>query len=77
MPTLPPPSSKHILRSHKDQITSLYVSDDNERLYSGDTTGLIVLSATRTLRALVSWKAHEQSVLAAKEWVGVDRYIVS
>lgn len=77
MPATPPPSPKHILRSHRDQITSLYLSDDNERLYSGDITGLVVLTATRTLRALVSWKAHKNAILAAKEWEGVDRYIIS
>ena len=77
MPSPPPPSPKHILRSHRDQITSLHVSVDNERLYSGDITGLVVLTATRTLRALVAWKAHVNAVLAVEEWEGADRYIVS
>ena len=77
MPAPPSPSPKHILRSHRDQITSLYISDDNERLYSGDITGLVDLTATRTLRTLVAWKAHASSILAAKEWEGVDRYIIS
>ena len=77
MPSPPPPSPKHILRSHRDQIASLYISNDNERLYSGDVTGLVVLTATRTLRALVSWRAHSSAILAAREWEGVDRYIIS
>jgi len=77
MPTPPPPSPKHILRGHKDQITSLHISCDNETLYSGDITGLVILTATRTLRALVSWKAHQSAILAVKEWKGVDRYIIS
>lgn len=77
MPVPPPPSPKHILRGHRDQITSLYISDDNERLYSGDIVGLTVLTATRTLRALVAWKAHANAILAMKEWEGVDRYIIS
>jgi WD40 repeat protein len=77
MPAPSPPSPKHILRSHRDQITSLHLSDDNERLYSGDITGLVVLTATRTLRTLVLWKAHTNGILAVKEWEGVDRYIIS
>ena len=77
MPIPPPPSPKHILRSHKDQITSLHISRDNETLYSGDITGLVVLTATRTLRALASWKAHQNAILSVKEWEGVDRFIIS
>ena len=77
MPDPPPPSPKHILRSHKDQITSVYFSVDNETLYSGDITGLVVLTATRTLRTLVSWKAHENAILAVREWESVKRYIIS
>jgi hypothetical protein len=75
VPSSAPP--KHILRSHGDQIASLYISDDNERLYSGDITGLVALTATRTLRALVSWKAHANAILTVKEWEGVGRYIIS
>jgi len=77
MPAPPPPSPKHILRSHRDQVTSLHISDDNERLYSGDITGLVVLTATQTLRALASWKAHVNAILIVKEWEGVDRYVIS
>ena len=77
MPAPPPPLPKHILRSHRDQINSLYLSDDNERLYSGDIAGFVVLTATRTLRALVSWKAHTNAILTVKEWDGADRYIIS
>ena len=73
----PPPSPKHILRNHRYQITSLHISDDNERLYSGDITGLVVLTATRTLRALATWKAHVSAILAVREWEGVDRYVIS
>ena len=77
MPAPPPPSPKHILRSHKDQITSLYISGDNETIYSGDIVGLVVLTTTRTLRALVSWKAHQNAILAVKEWESTEQHIIS
>ena len=77
MTSPPPPSPKHTLRSHKAQITSLHISDDNETLYSGDIAGLVVLTATRTLRTLVSWKAHENAVLTVKEWKTFDQHIIS
>ena len=77
MPAPPPPSPKHILRSHRDQITSLHISDDNERLYSGDITGLVVMTATRTLRTLVAWKAHANAILTVKEWEGIYPYVIS
>ena len=77
MPTPPSPSPKPILGSHRDQIASLHISDDNETLYSGDITGLVASTATRTLRALVAWKTHVNAILAVKEWEGVDQYIIS
>lgn len=48
----------------------MYFSDDNERLYSGDAEGNVVVTSTRTLRPVALWKAHEDSVLGVQEWEG-------
>jgi WD40 repeat protein len=64
----PPPTPSHILRSHTAEITSLSLSDDNERLYSTDASGTVVISSTRTTRPIASWKAHTASILGAEEW---------
>lgn len=62
----PPPFS--IGRFHSKQINALYISEDNERLYSGDSEGLVVCTLTRTFRALVSWQAHKEGILTLAEW---------
>lgn len=64
----PPPSPAHILRSHTQSVSVLAFSDDNERLYSGDASGTVVITSTRTLRSLVSWKAHTDSLLGVQEY---------
>ncbi|KAH9972079.1 WD-40 repeat-containing protein [Lactifluus volemus] len=62
----PPPL--HIIRSHHSPINALFVSGDNERIYSGDLSGLVVITSTRTLRSLASWRAHTTGLLGVEEW---------
>jgi WD40 repeat protein len=62
------PSPIHLLRSHTAQLTALAFSDDNERIYSGDASGLVVVTSTRSLRAIASWKAHSNGLLGVEEW---------
>jgi hypothetical protein len=63
-----PPSPSHLLRSHSIQLSALAISDDNERIYSGDASGLVVVTSTRSLRAIASWKAHTNGLLGVEEW---------
>jgi ASTRA-associated protein 1 len=62
----PPPL--HIIRSHGPAISSLFISSDNERIYSGDISGLVVITSTRSFRPLASWKAHTDGLLGVEEW---------
>jgi len=62
----PPPL--HIIRSHSSAVSSLFISDDNERIYSGDISGLVVITSTRSFRPLASWKAHTDGLLGVEEW---------
>ncbi|OBZ72030.1 ASTRA-associated protein 1 [Grifola frondosa] len=71
----PPPSPSHILRGHIAQVNALWFSDDNERLYSGDAAGAIVITSTRTLRPLAAWNAHTDGILGVQELE--DRVITS
>ncbi|KZP31812.1 WD40 repeat-like protein [Athelia psychrophila] len=64
----PPPSPSHILRSHTTSLSALAFSPDNERIYSGDASGLVIITSTRSLRAIASWKAHTEGVLGIEEW---------
>jgi len=66
--SLPPPAPIHLIRSHTAAISALWISDDNERIYSGDFSGLVVITSTRSLRPLASWKAHTDSLLGIQEW---------
>ncbi|EGN98932.1 hypothetical protein SERLA73DRAFT_168506 [Serpula lacrymans var. lacrymans S7.3] len=70
----PPPSPVHLLRSHFSPVNVLSFSNDNERLYSGDTSGLVVITSTRSLRAIASWKAHSDGLLGVEEW---DAHIIT
>ncbi|KAG2343527.1 WD-40 repeat-containing protein [Suillus weaverae] len=65
---LPSPSPTHLLRSHSNAVSTLFISTDNERLYSGDGAGQVVITSTRSLRPLTSWKAHTDSLLGVEEW---------
>ncbi|KAF9039678.1 WD40 repeat-like protein [Hymenopellis radicata] len=64
---LVPPPPIHILRTHTAPVTALFISGDNERIYSGDFAGWVICTLTRTLRPVVSWKAHEDGLLGVQE----------
>ena len=64
----PPPTPQHILRSHSSPISALSVSGDNERIYSGDASGKVVVTSTGSLRAITQWNAHTDSILGVEEW---------
>ncbi|KAI0635762.1 WD-40 repeat-containing protein [Trametes polyzona] len=66
----PPPTPKHLIRSHAAQVNVLWISDDNERIHSGDAAGTIVITSTRSLRAIATWKAHTDGLLGVQEWEG-------
>ena len=68
MSTPPSPTPKHLLRSHGAPVSVVWISDDNERIYSGDAAGTVVATSTRTLRALATWKAHTDGLLGVQEW---------
>ena len=80
MPAPPPPTAaaaaplaptpKHLLRTHGAPVNALWLSDDNERVYSGDAAGTVAVASTRTLRALAVWRAHADGVLGVQEWGG-------
>ncbi|PFH53085.1 hypothetical protein AMATHDRAFT_188211 [Amanita thiersii Skay4041] len=65
---LPPPSPSHLLRSHSSPVNALYISQDNERIYSGDGSGTVLITSTRTLRAITKWNAHTEGILGIEEW---------
>ncbi|KIY68080.1 WD-40 repeat-containing protein [Cylindrobasidium torrendii FP15055 ss-10] len=62
-----PPPPSHILRGHLDSVTCLSISDDNERIYSGDSGGRVICTSTRTLRPILSWQAHDDALLGVQE----------
>lgn len=70
----PPPSPSHLLRTHSEPVNAVWFSKDNERLYSGDAQGHVVITSTRTLRSLASWKAHDDGILGLQEW---DQHILT
>ena len=64
----PPPAPTHLLRSHSAPISAVYITDDNETIYSGDAEGTVCITSTRTLRALALWKAHTDGILGLEEF---------
>lgn len=64
----PPPSPHHLLRTHAVAVNVIYFSDDNERLYSADSSGRVSVTSTRSLRPLASWKAHTDALLGVEEF---------
>ncbi|KAI0779107.1 WD-40 repeat-containing protein [Irpex lacteus] len=64
------PTPLHLLRTHLAAVNCLSFSSDNERLYSADADGHVVVSSTRSLRLLAQWKAHTNSILGVQEWEG-------
>lgn len=69
MPAPPPPL--HVLRNHSSQLSALSFSTDNERLYSGDVQGTVLMTSTRTFRPVAMWQAHSDSILGIEEWLDV------
>ncbi|KAF7327568.1 WD40 repeat-containing protein [Mycena kentingensis (nom. inval.)] len=65
--TASPPSPSHLLRSHSHEITAVFVSEDNDRIYSGDASGRVVATSTRSLRPILSWAPHTDSILGVQE----------
>ncbi|KAJ7104239.1 hypothetical protein B0H15DRAFT_809146 [Mycena belliarum] len=63
-----PAAPTHLLRSHAADVTALAFSPDNERLYSGDASGRVVVTSTRTLRPIAAWPAHTDGILGVQEW---------
>ncbi|KAF5327014.1 hypothetical protein D9619_004885 [Psilocybe cf. subviscida] len=74
MSTPPAPTPLHLLRSHSSAITALACSSDNERIYSADASGKVVITSTRSLRAIAAWNAHTDSILGVEEW---NQFIVT
>lgn len=62
------PVPSHILRVHTGLINTVSFSIDNERIYSGDSSGLVVITSTRTMRSISSWIAHKDGLLGVQEW---------
>ena len=46
----------------------LAFSSDNERMYSGDASGIVSITSTRTLRSIAVWPAHTDGLLGIEEW---------
>ncbi|KAI0321778.1 WD40 repeat-like protein [Amylostereum chailletii] len=63
----PPPTPVHLIRAHSHPLSALFVSEDNERIYSGDASGRVVVTSTRSLRALVAWNPHSDGLLGLQE----------
>lgn len=63
------PSPSHIIRAHSSKVATVSFSKDNERIYSGDVTGTVVVTSTRTLRSIAVWKAHLDGILGIEEWL--------
>jgi WD40 repeat protein len=63
-----PPTPLHLFRSHSSPVTALAWSDDNERIYSADSSGKVAVTSSRSLRAITIWNAHKESVLGVEEW---------
>ncbi|KAG8213366.1 WD40-repeat-containing domain protein [Butyriboletus roseoflavus] len=64
----PPPSPLHTLRIHQQLVLALFVSSDNERIYSGDGKGWVVITSSRSLRAIANWEAHKDGLLGIEEY---------
>lgn len=66
---LPPPAApNHLLRLHSQPVSALAFSEDNTRLYSGDSSGLVVVTSTWTLRPIAKWQPHSDGLLGIEEW---------
>ena len=63
-----PAAPNHLLRLHSYPVSALEVSPGNKRIYSGDSSGLVVITSSHTLRAIAQWQAHSDSLLGIEEW---------
>ncbi len=68
------PTPFHIGRTHasysQSQVNALFISEDNERVFSGDGKGYVTCTSTRTFRPIVVWQAHTDTILTLCEWDG-------
>ncbi|KAF9223833.1 WD40 repeat-like protein [Gyrodon lividus] len=67
MAAIPSPSPLHILRTHQQPVNAVFISSDDERIYSGDAKGRVVITSTRSLRAIANWAAHTDGLLGIEE----------
>ena len=67
MPQPTPAAPTHILRAHRAAISALHVSPNNALVYSGDASGWVFVTSTRTLRTITSWQAHTDAILGLEE----------
>ncbi|KAL1694368.1 WD40-repeat-containing domain protein [Schizophyllum commune] len=67
MPQPTPAAPTHILRAHRAAISALYISPNNVLVYSGDASGWVFVTSTRTLRTIASWQAHTDAILGLEE----------
>ncbi|KAN0092896.1 WD40-repeat-containing domain protein [Tylopilus felleus] len=68
------PSPLYTLRVHQQPVLTVFVSSDNERIYSGDAKGRVVITSTRSFRAIADWDAHKDGLLGIEEYGG---YIIT
>ena len=67
MPQPTPGAPTHILRAHRAAISALHISPNNALVYSGDASGWVFVTSTRTLRTITSWQAHTDAILGLEE----------
>ncbi|KAL1708003.1 WD40-repeat-containing domain protein [Schizophyllum commune] len=67
MPQPTPGAPTHILRAHRAAISALHLSPNNALVYSGDASGWVFVTSTRTLRTIASWQAHTDAILGLEE----------
>ncbi|KAI5892652.1 WD40 repeat-like protein [Schizophyllum commune H4-8] len=71
MPQPTPAAPTHILRAHRAAISALHISPNNALVYSGDASGWIFVTSTRTLRTIASWQGHTDTILGLEEAGGL------
>lgn len=62
-----PPSPVHILRLHRQPVTAIFISEDNERIFTSDSSGRVIVTSARSMRAISDWQAHTNSILGIEE----------
>ena len=69
------PVPTHTLRTHAAPVNAVAFSSDNDRLYSGDGSGRVIVTSTRSLRPIAAWNAHTDGILGVQEWSEADSVI--